>query len=76
MIEAGLFEFFVIVPGTLVAIFLWLTGYLWWRARRIAQTGRRRSIVELPAVLVIIVVAAYVLVIAGCGATLSAVPIP
>jgi hypothetical protein len=76
LVNSVLLEFLVIVPSTLAAIFLWITGYLWWRARRISQTGKPRSVVEIPAVLTMVAVTAYVLVIAGCVATGAAVPSP
>jgi hypothetical protein len=76
LINSILLEFLVIVPSTLAAIFLWITGYFWWRARRISRTGKPRSDVEIPAVLTAVAVTAYVLVIAGCGAIATAVPTP
>lgn len=76
LIDSLLLEFLVIVPSTLVAIFLWITGYFWWRAKRISSTGKPRSLVEIPAVLTAVAVTAYILVIGGFASLATAVPTP
>jgi len=76
LVDSFLLEFLVVIPSTLAAIFLWITGYFWWRARRVGTTGKHRSVVEIPAVLTVVAVTAFVLVIGGCASLGSAVPTP
>ena len=76
LVDSFLLEFLVIVPSTLAAVFLWITGYFWWRARRISSTGKPRSVVEIPAVLTAVAVTAYILVLGGCASLGTAVPTP
>jgi hypothetical protein len=76
LVNSMLLEFLLIIPSTLAAIFLWVSSYFSWRAIRVRRTGRPRSVVEIPAALILVAVVTYVLVIAGCTATATAVPPP
>jgi heme/copper-type cytochrome/quinol oxidase subunit 2 len=57
----------------LAAVVTWILLYFAWSNRR-ALRGRRRSRIEIPAVLMFAVVAAFLLLAAACGEVMTALP--
>ncbi len=57
----------------LSAVVAWILLYFAWSNRR-ALRGRRRSLLEIPAVLTFAVVAAFLLLAAACGEVMTALP--
>ena len=57
----------------LSAVVAWILLYFAWSNRR-ALRGRRRSLLEIPAVLMFAVVAAFLLLAAACGEVMTALP--
>jgi heme/copper-type cytochrome/quinol oxidase subunit 2 len=55
------------------AVVAWILLYFAWSNRR-ALRGRRRSLIEIPAVLMFAVVAAFLLLAAACGEVMTALP--
>jgi heme/copper-type cytochrome/quinol oxidase subunit 2 len=57
----------------LAAVVAWILLYFAW-SNRLALRGRRRSLIEIPAVLMFAVVAAFLLLAAACGEVMTALP--
>jgi heme/copper-type cytochrome/quinol oxidase subunit 2 len=57
----------------LAAVVTWILLYFAW-SNRLALRGRRRSRIEIPAVLMFAVVAAFLLLAAACGEVMTALP--
>jgi hypothetical protein len=57
----------------LAAVVAWILLYFAWSNGR-ALHGRRRSSIEIPAVLMFAVVAAFLLLAAACGEVMTALP--
>ena len=57
----------------LAAVVSWILLYFAWSNRR-ALRGRRRSRIEIPAVLMFAVIAAFLLLAAACGEVMTAFP--
>jgi hypothetical protein len=57
----------------LAAVVAWILLYFAW-SNRLALRGRRRSRIEIPAVLMFAVVAAFLLLAAACGEVLTTLP--
>jgi len=57
----------------LAAVVTWILLYFAWSNRR-ALRGRRRSRIEIPAVLMFAVIAAFLLLAAACGEVMTALP--
>jgi len=55
------------------AVVAWILLYFAW-SNRGALRGRRRSLIEIPAVLMFAVVAAFLLLAAACGEVMTALP--
>jgi heme/copper-type cytochrome/quinol oxidase subunit 2 len=57
----------------LASVVAWVLLYFAW-SNRLALRGRRRSLIEIPAVLMFAVVAAFLLLAAACGEVMTALP--
>jgi hypothetical protein len=57
----------------LAAVVAWILLYFAW-SNRLALGGRRRALIEIPAVLGFAVVAAFLLLAAACGEVMTALP--
>jgi hypothetical protein len=63
--------FFLVLE--LAAVVAWILLYFGW-SNRLALRGRRRSLIEIPAVLMFAVVLAFLLLAAACGEVMTALP--
>jgi hypothetical protein len=57
----------------LAVVVAWILLYVAW-SNRLALRGRRRSLIEIPAVVGFAVVAAFLLLAAACGEVMTALP--